>query len=131
MRFKRASTTQPSDMAIRAAGLLEHESRIGWFPANAAMLYSTCPGWSSAILSAMRARSGSDFAFILRMTRPRCAFTVISLMPRSPATCLFILPFTTFEETIKAHLKNIFEKLDVGDRTHAVAVAAKRGIIEL
>jgi DNA-binding NarL/FixJ family response regulator len=35
------------------------------------------------------------------------------------------------EETIKAHLKNIFEKLDVGDRTHAVTVAAKRGIIEL
>jgi DNA-binding NarL/FixJ family response regulator len=35
------------------------------------------------------------------------------------------------EETIKAHLKNIFEKLDVADRTHAVTVAAKRGIIEL
>jgi len=35
------------------------------------------------------------------------------------------------EETIKAHLKNIFVKLDVTDRTHAVTVAAKRGIIEL
>lgn len=35
------------------------------------------------------------------------------------------------EETIKAHLKNIFAKLDVADRTHAVTVAAKRGIIEL
>lgn len=35
------------------------------------------------------------------------------------------------EETIKAHLKTIFLKLDVADRTHAVAVAAKRGIIEL
>jgi DNA-binding NarL/FixJ family response regulator len=35
------------------------------------------------------------------------------------------------EETVKAHLKNIFEKLDVADRTHAVTVAAKRGIIEL
>ena len=35
------------------------------------------------------------------------------------------------EETVKAHLKNIFEKLDVTDRTHAVTVAAKRGIIEL
>lgn len=35
------------------------------------------------------------------------------------------------EETVKAHLKNIFVKLDVADRTHAVTVAARRGIIEL
>jgi len=35
------------------------------------------------------------------------------------------------EETVKAHLKAIFAKLDVADRTRAVTVAAKRGIIEL
>jgi DNA-binding NarL/FixJ family response regulator len=35
------------------------------------------------------------------------------------------------EETVKAHLKNIFAKLDVTDRTHAVTVAVRRGIIEL
>ncbi|MGH6643855.1 MAG: response regulator transcription factor [Bradyrhizobium sp.] len=35
------------------------------------------------------------------------------------------------EETVKGHLKNIFLKLDVADRTHAVTVAARRGIIEL
>jgi len=35
------------------------------------------------------------------------------------------------EETVKGHLKSIFAKLDVADRTHAVTVAAKRGIIEL
>ncbi len=35
------------------------------------------------------------------------------------------------EETVKAHLKTIFAKLDVADRTHAVTVAAKRGIIKL
>jgi len=35
------------------------------------------------------------------------------------------------EETIKSSLKNIFGKLDVRDRTHAVTKAAKRGIIEL
>jgi len=35
------------------------------------------------------------------------------------------------EETVKGHLKNIFAKLDVADRTHAVTVAARRGIIEL
>jgi DNA-binding NarL/FixJ family response regulator len=35
------------------------------------------------------------------------------------------------EETVKAHLKNIYANLDVSDRTHAVTVAARRGIIEL
>jgi len=35
------------------------------------------------------------------------------------------------EETVKAHLKSIFVKLDVADRTHAVTLAAKRGIINL
>jgi DNA-binding NarL/FixJ family response regulator len=35
------------------------------------------------------------------------------------------------EETVKAHLKSIFSKLDVSDRTHAVTVAVRRGIIEL
>ena len=35
------------------------------------------------------------------------------------------------EDTIKAHLKSVFAKLDVADRTHAVTVAARRGIITL
>jgi len=35
------------------------------------------------------------------------------------------------EQTVKAHLKSIFGKLDVADRTHAVTVALRRGIIEL
>jgi len=35
------------------------------------------------------------------------------------------------EETIKGHLKSIFAKLEVADRTHAVTMAARRGIIEI
>ncbi len=35
------------------------------------------------------------------------------------------------EQTVKAHLKNIFGKLSVADRTQAVTVAVKRGIIAL
>ena len=35
------------------------------------------------------------------------------------------------EETVKAHMKSIFAKLDVGDRTHAVTAALKRGIMTL
>jgi DNA-binding NarL/FixJ family response regulator len=35
------------------------------------------------------------------------------------------------EETVKAHMRNIFSKLDVSDRTQAVTRALKRGIITL
>jgi DNA-binding NarL/FixJ family response regulator len=35
------------------------------------------------------------------------------------------------EDTIKAHLKSAFAKLDVADRTHAVTVAARRGLINI
>ncbi len=35
------------------------------------------------------------------------------------------------EETIKAHLKSVFVKLDVTDRTQAVTIAVKRGIIDI
>lgn len=34
------------------------------------------------------------------------------------------------EETVKSHLKNIFQKLDVTDRIRAVTVAAQRGILK-
>jgi DNA-binding NarL/FixJ family response regulator len=35
------------------------------------------------------------------------------------------------EDTVKAHMKSIFAKLRVMDRTHAVTVAIRRGIIDL
>lgn len=35
------------------------------------------------------------------------------------------------EETVKAHMKSILAKLDAQDRTHAVAIAVKRGILVL
>jgi DNA-binding NarL/FixJ family response regulator len=35
------------------------------------------------------------------------------------------------EETIKGHVKNILAKLDANDRTHAVTIGLKRGIIEI
>lgn len=35
------------------------------------------------------------------------------------------------EETVKAHVRNILGKLGANDRTHAVAIGVKRGIIEL
>ena len=35
------------------------------------------------------------------------------------------------EETVKSHVTNILAKLQANDRTHAVTIALKRGIIEL
>ncbi|HWC77742.1 MAG TPA: response regulator transcription factor [Blastocatellia bacterium] len=35
------------------------------------------------------------------------------------------------EETVKVHIKHIMEKLDARDRTQAVAIALRRGIIQL
>jgi DNA-binding NarL/FixJ family response regulator len=35
------------------------------------------------------------------------------------------------EDTVKGHVKSILSKLDAHDRTHAVTIAMRRGIIEL
>jgi DNA-binding NarL/FixJ family response regulator len=35
------------------------------------------------------------------------------------------------EETVKVHVKHIMEKLGASDRTEAVAIAVRRGIIQL
>jgi DNA-binding NarL/FixJ family response regulator len=35
------------------------------------------------------------------------------------------------EETVKTHMKSVLSKLDANDRTHAVTIAIRRGIIAL
>jgi len=45
--------------------------------------------------AAMVTNSGSESAIILRIKLPRCALTVISLMPSSLPTCLLSRPATT------------------------------------
>jgi DNA-binding NarL/FixJ family response regulator len=35
------------------------------------------------------------------------------------------------EETVKAHVRSVLAKLDANDRTHAVTIAVKRGIIDV
>jgi DNA-binding CsgD family transcriptional regulator len=35
------------------------------------------------------------------------------------------------EETVKSHIRNILAKLGANDRTHAVAIGVRRGIIDL
>ena len=35
------------------------------------------------------------------------------------------------EQTVKGHLKNILGKLSANDRTHAVTIAVRRGILQV
>jgi len=46
-------------------------------------------------LSTIRQSSGSDVALIFRIMLLRCTFTVVSVMPISPAICLFSRPAAT------------------------------------
>lgn len=46
-------------------------------------------------LSTSRQSSASDAALIFRIMLLRCTFTVVSVMPISPAICLFSRPSTT------------------------------------
>lgn len=56
---------------------------------------------------------------------------ILGLVARGKANKEIARSLSISEETVKAHMKNIFAKLDVGDRTQAVTTAAKRGIIDL
>jgi hypothetical protein len=40
-------------------------------------------------------------------------------------------PALNSEDTVKSHITNILARLGANDRTHAVAIGLKRGIIEL
>jgi DNA-binding NarL/FixJ family response regulator len=57
--------------------------------------------------------------------------TVLRLVAAGKANKQIARELSLSEDTVKMNLKNIFSKLDVDDRTHAVIVAVKRGIIEI
>jgi DNA-binding NarL/FixJ family response regulator len=44
---------------------------------------------------------------------------------------LIALELRIAENTVKSHMRNILPKLDANDRTHAVTIALKRGILDL
>lgn len=56
---------------------------------------------------------------------------VLELVASGRANKLIAFKLVISEETVKAHLRNIFSKLNVSDRTQAVTTALKRGIISL
>jgi DNA-binding NarL/FixJ family response regulator len=56
---------------------------------------------------------------------------VLRLIAAGKANKLVASDLSITEETVKGHVKNILSKLGANDRTHAVTIALKRGIIEL
>ncbi|HXX13417.1 MAG TPA: response regulator transcription factor [Candidatus Eremiobacteraceae bacterium] len=56
---------------------------------------------------------------------------VLSLVSNGKSNKLVADQLSITEETVKGHMKSILSKLGARDRTHAVTVALKRGIIQL
>ncbi|HWW85015.1 MAG TPA: response regulator transcription factor [Vicinamibacterales bacterium] len=56
---------------------------------------------------------------------------VLRLVARGNANKAIAAQLSLTEETVKSHIRNILAKLGANDRTHAVAIGLKRGIIEL
>jgi len=56
---------------------------------------------------------------------------VLRLIARGNANKEIAAHLSLTEETVKGHVKNIFDKLRVNDRTHAVTIGLQRGIIDL
>jgi len=56
---------------------------------------------------------------------------ILRLVAKGKANKVVAWELAISEDTVKAHIKSIFAKLDVGDRTQAVTVALRRGIITL
>jgi len=64
-------------------------------------------------------------------TLTRREIEVLQLIASGNPNKLVADKLSVTEDTIKMHVKNILCKLDANDRTHAVAIAIKRGIIDL
>jgi DNA-binding NarL/FixJ family response regulator len=56
---------------------------------------------------------------------------VVRLIARGCANKVIAAELSITEETVKSRVKNVLSKLHANDRTHAVTIALKRGIIRL
>ena len=56
---------------------------------------------------------------------------VLRLISKGNANKIIADQLSITEETVKSHVKNILSKLGANDRTHAVTIGLKRGIIDL
>ena len=56
---------------------------------------------------------------------------VLRLIAKGSANKIIAAELSLTEETVKSHIRNILSKLGANDRTHAVAIGLRRGIIDL
>ena len=56
---------------------------------------------------------------------------ILKLIAKGNANKEIAAQLSIREDTVKGHVGNILDKLDANDRTHAVTIALKRGIIDL
>lgn len=56
---------------------------------------------------------------------------VLELIARGKANKVIAFDLSITEETVKGHVKNILAKLQANDRTHAVTIGIKRGIVDV
>ncbi|MEW5687894.1 MAG: response regulator transcription factor [Pseudomonadota bacterium] len=56
---------------------------------------------------------------------------ILELVAAGKANKIIAWELSVSEDTVKSHLRSIYGKLDVNDRTQAVTVALRRGIISL
>jgi two-component system NarL family response regulator len=69
-----------------------------------------------------------------RMNEPSLTareIAVLGLVARGMTNREIATALSMGEETVKGHLKHVFAKLDVSDRTEAALVAVQRGLIRL
>ncbi|WP_093225795.1 response regulator transcription factor [Sphingomonas sp. NFR15] len=69
--------------------------------------------------------------YIASETLTEREIAVLSLAAKGNRNKQIAFQLSISEDTVKAHLKAMFAKLGAADRTHAVTLAAKRGLIEL
>src|SRR5579883_3414022 len=86
-------------------------------------------------------RSAKRFIPMAVMQPLNCFFTAMALTPREVEVLSFVASgfgnkesghrLGTAPGTVKMHVQSILSKLNARDRTHAVAIALRRGIIHL
>jgi DNA-binding NarL/FixJ family response regulator len=67
----------------------------------------------------------------VHLHRRRSCWAVLRRVGGGLSNKQIALQLTISEGTVKAHMKSILPKLGARDRTHAVMIAVKRGIIEV